>query len=143
MNRQGWIPKLELGYRRNTDQSEASHGLLIGATIPLFSTRDKVKVARQRLAEAQLQQEEARVQAESALRTKFGELQQLKRAAAAYDVELMRSSLQTLKKAIANGELSVIEYYTEADNVYRNLQERLKLENQYQKALADLLKSEL
>lgn len=55
----------------------------------------------------------------------------------------MRSSLQTLKKAIANGELSVIEYYTEADNVYRNLQERLKLENQYQKALADLLKSEL
>lgn len=143
VNRQGWIPKLELGYRRNTDQSEASHGLLIGATIPLFSTRDKVKVARQRLAEAQLQQEEARVQAESALRTKFGELQQLKRAAAAYDVELMRSSLQTLKKSIANGELSVIEYYTEADNVYRNLQERLKLESQYQKALADLLKSEL
>lgn len=143
VNRQGWIPRLELGYRRNTDQSEASHGLLIGASIPLFSNRDKVKTARLRLAEAELRRDDARLQASMSLQARFDELRQLRLAADAYDTELMSQSLQTLRKAVEEGGLSVIDFYTETDNVYRNLQERLRLETEYQKALAELYKNDL
>ena len=41
------------------------------------------------------------------------------------------------------GQLSVIEYYTEADAVYRNLQAYMEVENQYQKLIAALYKHRL
>ena len=143
VNRQGWIPRLELGYRRNTDQSEASHGLLIGASIPLFSNRDKVKTARLRLTEAELRRDDARLQAATDLQARFDELRQLRREADAYDTQLMRQSLTTLRKAVEEGGLSVMDFYTETDNVYRNLQERLRLETEYQKVLAELYRNDL
>ncbi|HIW44266.1 MAG TPA: TolC family protein, partial [Candidatus Prevotella stercoripullorum] len=39
VSRQGWMPKLEIGYRRNTDGTDASNGFLIGGSIPLFANR--------------------------------------------------------------------------------------------------------
>ena len=32
VNKQGWIPKIEVGYRRNTEGDNASHGFLIGGS---------------------------------------------------------------------------------------------------------------
>ena len=45
-----------------------------------------------------------------------------------------------LKEAVTAGQLSIIDYYTEADNVYRNLQAYMELENQYQKLMASITK---
>ncbi len=143
VSRQSWMPRLELGYRRNTDRTDPSHGLLVGATIPLFAQRHRVKAARQRLAGAKLQQEEVRLQAQRDLRTQLAALRQTEEALAAYDDSLMHATLQALRKAVAGGQLPLTDYYTEADAVYRNLQERLRLEGEYQKALALLLQNEL
>ena len=38
---------------------------------------------------------------------------------------------------------SLIEYFVEAESVYKNLQARMQLENQYQKVMADIYKNEL
>ncbi|WP_302572275.1 hypothetical protein [Phocaeicola coprocola] len=40
-------------------------------------------------------------------------------------------------------QLFIIDYYTEADNVYRNLQAYMELENQYQKLMASIYKNRL
>ena len=55
----------------------------------------------------------------------------------------MRETLRLLRTAVDNGELSVTDYYTEADGVYLNMQSFLDLERQYQGVVADVMKNEL
>lgn len=140
---QGWIPKLEVGYRRNTDVSDASHGVLIGATFPLFSSRSKVKAAKAQHESAKLRLADTKIQVESRARDMIGQLKQMRRAMAAYDVPLMYNTLGLLRKAVEHGEISVIEYYAEADAVYRNIMSYMETERQYQGLLAELCKNDI
>lgn len=143
VNKQNWIPKLEIGYRRNTELKEAQNGLLVGATFPLFSSRRKVRIAHAQHAGARLQLENTRLQTENRVRARINELQALGKTAAAYDVELMNHTLGLLRTAVESGEISVIDYYVEADGIYRNLQTYMGIERQYQGVAAEILKNEL
>lgn len=119
VNKQSWIPKFEIGYRRNTEGDNASNGFLIGGSIPLFSSKNKVKIAKARQTEAVMQHANARINAENSARTMINQMKQLKASADAYDVPLMRQTLKLLRTAVENGEISVTEYYVEADNIYK------------------------
>lgn len=143
VNRQNWMPKFEVGYRRNTAMTEASHGFLVGASLPIFSSRNKTKIAEARHTAAQSELENARLQAETQLQSRYNELQQIRSAVQTYDVPLMHSTLDALKSAVLAGQMSVIDYYVEADNVYGNLSTYLSLENQYRKLLAEAYRNRL
>lgn len=143
VSRQSWLPKLEIGYRRNTSLDEKSNGFLIGGSLPIFSNRKKHQIVRAQAISAQYQLDNARLQAEAQVQSRFNEMQQLTTAMQAYDVELMHQTLDMLKEAVTAGQLSIIDYYTEADNVYRNLQAYMELENQYQKLMASIYKNRL
>ena len=143
ISRQGWFPSLEIGFRRNTETGEASHGFLVGGSIPLFSNRGKVKAARARQQSARLQMENARTEAENQARARILELQQLRASAAAYDLPLLHSTLDALEKAVEAGTLPLTDYYAEADAVYRNLQAALQAERDYRRALAQILGNRL
>lgn len=143
VNRQNWLPKFEVGYRRNTAMTEASHGFLVGASLPIFSSRNKTKIAEARHTAAQSELENARLQAETQLQSRYNELQQIRSAVQTYDVPLMHSTLDALKSAVLAGQMSVIDYYVEADNVYGNLSTYLSLENQYCKLLAEAYRNRL
>lgn len=143
VNKQNWLPKFEVGYRRNTDGSDASNGFMVGASFPLFSGRNKLKSAKAKLQESTLQLDNVKVQTENNVRSKVNEMKQLRKAADTYDTALLNSTLDLLRKAVEGGELSIIEYYVEADAIYKNLQTQMQLENQYQKAYAELTKGEL
>ena len=143
VNRQGWLPKLEVGYRRNTDVDDASHGFLIGGSIPLFANKNKVKSAKARHAEAQMKQADARIKAESSARELIDKMRQLRAAADSYDLPLMHETLRLLRTAVDNGEMSVIDYYSAADEVYVNIQSYLDIERQYHGVVADVMKNEL
>lgn len=143
VNKQNWLPKFELGYRRNTALSEASHGFLVGASIPIFSSIHKTKIAENRYAAAQSGLENARLQAEITLMSKYNEVLQVRTAVQTYDVPLMQNTLDALKTAVMAGQMSVIDYYVEADNVYGNLSSYLSLECQYMKLLAEIYKNRL
>lgn len=143
VNKQGWLPQIEIGYRRNTEGNDASHGFLIGGSIPIFANKNKVKQAKARKAEAEMQQAEARIKAESSARAMVEKMQQLHAAAKTYDVKLMYETLELLKKAVENGELSVTDYYTEADEIYLNILSFLNVERQYQGVVADITKNSL
>ena len=143
VNRQQWIPKFEVGYRRNTSLDEKFHGVLVGGSIPLFSNRKKVKIARAQAISSQLTRDNARLQVEAAVQSQFNEIQQLREALEAYDVTLMHETLDMLNEAVSSGLLSVIAYYVEADNVYKNLAAYREVENQYQKVMAEVYKNRL
>ena len=46
VNKSQWLPKLELGYRRNTESGTPFNGLVVGFSFPLFENRNKVKIAK-------------------------------------------------------------------------------------------------
>lgn len=143
VNKRSWIPKFEIGYRRNTEGDNASNGFLIGGSIPLFSSKNKVKIAKARQTEAVMQHANARINAENSARTMINQMKQLKASADAYDVPLMRQTLKLLRTAVENGEISVTEYYVEADNIYKNMITYMDIERQYQDALTEIYKNEL
>lgn len=143
VNRQSWLPKIEVGYRRNTSLDEKSNGFLIGGSLPIFSNRKKGKIARAEALTARLQLDNARLQAESSVQSRFNEMRQLREAMEAYDTELMNKTLQLLSEAVKAGQISVIEFYMEADNIYGKLQEYMEVENRYQKLMAEIYKNRL
>ena len=143
VNKQDWLPKLEAGFRRNTDTEMSMNGFVVGGSIPLFSNRKKVQIAKAQAISAQLMQEDAQLQVENNLMGLFNEMQQLKEAMNTYDVPLLHKSLDLLKQTLKEGQISLIEYFVEAESVYKNLQARMQLENQYQKVMANIYKNEL
>lgn len=143
VDKQNWLPKLEAGFRRNTETGMSMNGFVVGGSIPLFSNRKKVQIAKAQAVSAQLMQEDALLHIENNLMALYNEMKQLKEAMGAYDVPLMYRSLDLLKQALTEGQISLIEYFVEAETVYKNLQAYMKLENQYQKIMADIYKNEL
>lgn len=143
VQRQNWLPKLEVGYRRNTSIDEKSNGFLIGGSLPLFSNRKKNKIARAQAVSARLRLDDVRLQTEADVQSRYNELRQLDEAMRAYDVALMTNTLGLLKNAVTEGQISVIDYYTEADNVYNKLMAYYEVENRYQKLLAEIYKNRL
>lgn len=143
VNRQNWLPKLEVAYRRNTALGEKSNGFLVGGSIPLFSKRKRTQIARAQAISAQLQRDDVRLKTEANIQSQFNEMQQLHEAMQAYDIPLMHQTLDLLKQAVTAGQLSIIDYYVEAEGVYRNLQAYMEIENQYQKLMATISKNRL
>lgn len=143
VSKQNWLPKLTVGYRRNTDLSDKSNGFLVGGSLPLFSNRKKSQIVRAQVLSAQYRLDDAKLQAEANTQSLYNELKQLQEAMNAYDLPLMNNTLSALKDAVTEGQLSVIDYYTEAANVYQNIEAYHEVENRYQKVLAEIYKFRL
>ena len=143
VSRQGWIPKLEIGYRRNTEIRDAVNGFLVGCSIPIFSNHKKVSMAKARSASAQSNLNYKRMTAETEVRSILVEMNQTKAALDAYDETLMRETLVLLRQAVEGGEISLIEYFTEASAIYGNLTACITLQNSWQKLAARLYRNRL
>lgn len=138
--KQEWLPKLAVGYRRNTEMREASNGFLIGASVPLFSITNKVKAAKSKCVADQLRLANIRAQVETDTEAQISQLQQLDKALRTYDLDLMHQTLSLLKTAVTEGSLSLITYYMEIDDIYQKIQTYLAVENQYHVLWATLNK---
>lgn len=143
VNRQNWLPQLQVGYRRNTALSEASNGFIVGASFPLFSNRYKSRIAHARHTASQYRFNQVQIETEARIRTEYDEMMRLQEALGIYDVALMEETLEMLGKAVEAGQLSVIEYYTEADSIYSKLLSLSEMENTYQKLIADIYRNSL
>lgn len=143
VSKQGWLPKLAVGYRRNTDMAESSNGFLIGVSIPIFSNSNRVKATKHKQIAAQRYLENTRLQVASEAESQIQELRRLSEALKIYDPILISQSLELLKKAVVAGEISLIDYYMEADKIYVKWHTYLSVENQYQTLWATLHKNRL
>ena len=143
-SRQGWLPRLEVGYRRNTETRHPLNGVVVGFSFPLFENRHKVKAAKSQALSTEYTRENASLQAASALWQLYEEASLLSRSIEEYRETFARQrDLALLRKALDGGEISMIEYFVEVSVVYQSQDNLLQLENQYQKAMARLYKSRL
>ena len=143
-SRQGWLPRLEVGYRRNTETRHPLNGVVVGFSFPLFENRHKVKAAKSQALSTEYTRENASLQAASALWQLYEEASLLSRSIEEYRETFARQrDLALLRKALDGGEISMIEYFVEVSVVYQSQDNLLQLENQYQKAMARLYKIRL
>ncbi|MDR0962904.1 MAG: TolC family protein [Mediterranea sp.] len=144
VDRQGWLPKLELGYRRNTETKLGFSGLVAGISFPLFSNRHKVQTSRAQLAGVTYEKQNAEAQARSELVGLYAEAQSLSASIREYQAALGDShNLELLRQALDGGEINITEYFVEVSVVYQSQQNLLELENRYGKVMAQLYKSRL
>lgn len=139
-----WLPKLELGYRRNTETGTPFNGVVVGFSFPLFENRSKVKIAKTQAMNIDLQRKGATLQAESRLSQLYQEARNLHASMEEYQKTFRaQRDLELLKQALSGGQISVIEYFVEVSVLYQSQLNYLQLENQYQKAMAEIYKSRL
>jgi outer membrane protein TolC len=144
VNKSQWLPKLELGYRRNTESGEPFNGVVVGFSFPLFENRNKVKIAKAQSLNVDLQRANTSVQVESELTQLYREAHTLRTSMEEYEKTFQaQQDLSLLKQALTGGQISMIEYFVEVSVVYQSKQNYLQLENQYQKAMAKIYKNKL
>lgn len=144
VSRQGWLPRLELGYRRNTESGHPLNGVVVGFSFPLFENRGKVKMAWSQATGLDYQREEAVLQTSSSLWQLYEEASQLHASIEEYRQTFrQQQNLSLLKQALTGGEISMIEYFVELSVIYQSKSNLLQLENRYQKVMAELYKSRL
>lgn len=136
--RNGFMPNLTIGYRRNTELREVSNGFLVGVSVPLFANGKKVRAARLRQSAAQDQLQNAQLETESSIKSLQAEVSQFQSSLDAFDLSLMNHTLSLLRQALLAGQISVIEYYTEADQIYDRMLQYLDLRTRLLKAKARL-----
>lgn len=139
------LPGLELGYRLNTATGgERFNGFLVGVSVPLFSNRHAVRQAKARGHYAEMQLDAATFAVESELRQLYSRSVALGRSVDEYRHALgSQNNLSLLNRAIQAGQISMIEYFVNVTTYYQSVQNYLQLQNQYQKALAQLYKYKL
>ena len=144
VNKSQWLPKLELGYRRNTETGAPFNGVVVGLSFPLFENRTKVKVAKAQALNIDLQKQDATFQVESELTQLYREAKSLHTSMEEYQKTFQsQQDLKLLKQALTGGQISMIEYFVEVSVLYQSHLNYLQLENQYQKAMARIYKSNL
>lgn len=144
VSKQGWLPKLELGYRRNTESGHPLNGVVVGFSFPIFENRNKVKIAKTQALNIDYQKENAALQASTGLWQLYEEARNLHTSMEEYRHTFrQQQDLALLKQALVGGQISMIEYFVEVSVVYQSKANLLLLENQYQKAMAQIYKSRL
>lgn len=144
VNKSQWLPKLELGYRRNTESGDPFNGFIVGFSVPLFENKNKVKMAKVQKMNLNFQQESTTLQVESELEQLYNEAQTLRVSMKEYEKTFQaQSDLSLLKQALTGGQISMIEYFVEVAVIYQSRLNYLQLQNQYQKAMAKIYKNSL
>lgn len=144
VSRQGWLPGLEVGYRRNTEDRHPLNGIVVGFSFPIFQNHGKVKAARAQAQSIGYRHENARLAAQSNLWQLYEEACSLHASMQEYTETFGRQQdLKLLRQALEGGQISMIEYFVEVSVVYQSQTNLLQLENQYQKVMARIYKSRL
>lgn len=141
---ESWLPKLEIGYRRNTEPGAPFNGFVVGFSVPLFENKGKVKMARQQLLSTELSKEQVKSETSYNALQNFREAQKTKLLMDEYaSLFKEHSDLLILKEALKSGQISLIEYFSEAAIIYQSQLNYLQLENKYHKTVANLFKNKL
>lgn len=139
MDRTAWLPDLTVGYMSEIAQPEAYRGLTFGVAVPLWSNAAKVRRSKAELNAAQSRKDEAAQSFYYEMLGEFRVAKGLQNIAAEYRASLENAdNREFLLKAEEQGEISIIEYITEIDLFYENLEQTLEAERDFQQSLASL-----
>ena len=141
--RQGWMPSINAGFKRSTDNAHSMNGFVVGMSIPLFANQKVAKAAKAEALQKQWNYEDAMLKTTSQLMALHAEALQLEEALEVYAPEVIHSTIELLESALIEGHINLMQYFTESEKAYQTLLQQLELERQYHKVAAQLFKFEL
>lgn len=133
------LPKLSAGYVSERVPSTTHQGISIGVSIPLWEGKNTVRHQKAQTIAMQAQHDDARLQFQNQVRTSYDKALKLQNVLKDYDQLLKASNNEELlRKAFAQGELSLINYLLELSAYYEAIDQFLETEREYQLAAAEL-----
>lgn len=138
------MPKISLGYMSERVVGQRFQGITAGLSIPLWENRNRTKQAKSAARAAETMARDTRVQFHGRLENLYARAAGLHRDAVSYRAALARySNAALLDKALAAGEISLLEYLLETEYYYAAIDKLLEAERDYQLAVAELSAVEL
>lgn len=137
--KQGWLPKLSVGYMSEKTLGEHYQGVAVGMSVPLWSAGKKVKQAKAETAAAEAMHTATIEGLKSMLASDYALTKGLIKAAAACKATLQANdNTANLQKACKAGEMSTLEYLVSLASYYDAVDKMLSSERDAQKAYARL-----
>ena len=138
------LPEFSLGYTRETVVDEKFKGIMLGVSIPLWSSKraiQKAKIESEYFDLSIISLNETKV---AETRIMYDQILTLKENLESYQTILGSvNSQELLNISLKNGEISVIEFFTEMFYYYEIYDEYLTVERDYYQALTGLYKYRL
>lgn len=137
--KQGWLPKLSLGYMSEKTVGEQYQGITVGMSLPLWSAGKKVKQAKAEAAAAESMHTAAIESLKSVLSSDYALTKGLIKAATESRANLLSNdNTANLQKACRAGEMSTLEYLVSLTSYYDAVDKMLSSEREAQRAYARL-----
>ncbi len=133
------FPKFEIGYRYQGFMGQEFHGIHLGMSIPLWENRNRVRAQQAQVTYRDTQLDEYLNQYTSEIMTTYAKQEQLRLMLTEYE-SLFKSMnhAELLAKALALGEISVIDYYRELIVLYEAKDALLSTEKEVHLTIAQL-----
>jgi outer membrane protein TolC len=137
-------PELSIGYGSETVGESSFKGVVMGASIPLWTNKNKVKAAKADIDYRRSEYQNKLLDLKSETKKQYNAYLSLKKNLAEYKKTIEDlESIELLKKSLEMGQISVIDYYREIQYYYDVYDEYLELEKEYYLVLANLYKYRL
>lgn len=133
------LPDIAAGYMHENMRGEGYHGVTVGLSIPLWSTRNKTRQARAAQLAAETRAEDTRVRFYNDVSSRYHLSLGLRTTAEEYRRALGDTDNQALlKQAFEQGAISLLDYILESQLYLDALQRTLEAERDYSLSAAEL-----
>lgn len=141
LNRAMSWPKLQTGYMSEKAVGQQFQGVTVGLSIPLWENKNKVKYAEANSQALESIAADNKIQFYNHLKTLHTKTIALQKNANEYRSSLIAfDSSELSKKALDQGEISLINYLVEFSLYYESVNKLLELERDMNKTMAELNK---
>jgi outer membrane protein TolC len=133
------LPRLTAGYMSENIPGNQFQGVIAGISVPLWEKRNTVKQAKARTVALQGAETDFRVKVYNQLKTAHSKIIALQKTVDDYRSTLgSYDNAKFLDKALAKGEINLIDYIQELSFYYRSVDELLATENELNRSVAEL-----
>ena len=133
------LPKFTAGYASEKVIGEDFRGITVGISIPLWENKNKVKQAKAQARSTELLLDDSKLQFMMHLQQLYAKTSVMQENAQAYRSSISQHSNELLlKRALDEGQISLLEYLLETEYYYDVVNKALEAERDYNLILAEL-----
>ena len=138
------LPKFSLGYGSETVADEQFRGVLVGVSIPLWSSKRAIQKAKMEIQYFDLANVSLIESKTAETKITYQQVLSLKENLESYETVLNSvNNEELLQKSLESGEISVIDFFTEMFYLYEIYDDYLHIEKEYYQSLSELYKYRL
>jgi cobalt-zinc-cadmium efflux system outer membrane protein len=138
------LPKMEVGYHYQGILGQTYNGIHTGISLPLWESKNRVKLEKAKMTFAETALTDHTNEQYHKIKQLYGRYESLK--SILNDYEKINQSVEPIKlldKALAAGQISVLEYFVEMNYYNTTFNSYLEIEKEYYEVVASLLKYQL